>query len=201
MRTALPKPPFVSLELEFVAKNIDEFDAIFDGVIKVDAAVRTLSENVYEKAESNAEELANAVKSSLSQETANMIRFKWGNFSRNNWQVYGGVFAGKSKKRLGSAGFNIGSGLEGFRLIGWARSYGGLKGLQDLKYACRKVRGVHLASEEPKRYPGWIGNENAVVWLDLSLTSKMSLKDLQAAVAGTARPFFRTAKLSMKNLA
>ncbi len=201
MKRKTPTFPYISHELQFVATNNDEFDAILDDTIQISQDLKTVAEKVAEKADINAEEIATVAKNILSHETESLLHFGWGNFSYNSWQIYGDIFARRSKKKIGLAGFNIGSGQERFRLIGWARSFGGLKGLQDLKYACRKVPGVHLASEQPKRYPRWIGNDNAVVWLDLKLNSKMCFDDIQKAIAQTARPFFKATKPAMQALA
>lgn len=192
--------PCISHELQFVATNSDEFYALLDDTIQISQDLKTIAEKVAEKADINAEEIVAATKNVLSHETESLLHIGWGNFSSNSWQIYGDISARRSKKKIGLAGFNIGSGQERFRLIGWARSFGGLKGLQDLKHACRKVPGVHLASEQSKRYPGWIGNNNAVVWLDLKLNSKTCFDDMQKAIAQTAKPFFKTAKSAMQAL-
>jgi hypothetical protein len=60
---------------------------------------------------------------------------------------------------------------------------------------------VRLASEDSKRYPGWVGNDDSVVWLDKPLTREVSRAELQKDVTTKAKRFFKVARPLLRELA
>jgi hypothetical protein len=158
---------------------------------------------VCERADQNARRLLDEVKNVLNSELQGLLRIQWQRFSRDNWQIYGALYMARGPKRkIGTTGFNIGSGQESFRLIGWTRSFGGLNGLEQLAVASSKKNPlVHLASEYPNWYPGWVGGDNVVVWLDQKLNGKTSHESLQNEIARKAMPFFKVARPLLRRLA
>jgi hypothetical protein len=202
----MPKPPcnlpIVSHELEFVAKYEDEVNSICEGTHKVTEAIQQLTISVANKATQNARELLDQLKPELGREIRGLLRIKWQRFSSANWQIYGALYSARGPmKKIGSAGFNVGFSQD-FHVIGWARSFGGLNGLERLAQACsRKNPDVHVASEKATRFPGWIGGEDAVIWLDQKLAVKTSFQELQVELRKRAKPFFRTARPLMRELA
>jgi hypothetical protein len=191
--------PAISRELEFIAQHIDDAEDIYNEEVKVELQLKELSNRIYDRAEDDALVLLGYLKASLLSGIHGLMRVDWTNARDSGFYVWGPIFAARGrKKRMGSVGLYIGTGKVGFRLIGWLFPRGGLDGRSELAHACqKKLPGmkIHLASEDSKRYPGWVGNNDCVVWLDIPLTRKISRDELQNDVSIKSKRFFKVAKL------
>jgi hypothetical protein len=121
------------------------------------------------------------------------------------WRVEGPIFMARGrKKRIGWVGLSIDCGQMGPRLIGWVYPRrGGLDGRSQLAHTCQKKlpeMKVHLASEDSKRFPGWIGSGDGVVWLEKHLTQRISREELRKEIAIKSKRFFKTAKPLLKKI-
>jgi hypothetical protein len=201
-----PTIPAISREIEFIARHTEEADEIRYNECVIEASLKELSDKVYDRANEDVHNLLSHLIMSVSTGSHGLVRIDWKNASKSSWRIYGDIFMARGRKKgIGWVGLNIGSGDERFSLIGWVcPRRGGLDGRLQFARACQKKLPedkVHLASEDSKRYPGWIGNSDAVVWLDKPLTRKIGRDELQGEVATKAKRFFGIAKSLLKTSA
>jgi hypothetical protein len=191
MPSAKVSIPAISRELEFIALHEEDARHIYNDAFKVEASLKELSIRVYDRADKDALALLIHLKAGVIRGVRGLIRVDWKRIGNGDWHVEGRIFMALGRKKgVGWVGLNIGCGEVGFRLIGWVCPRGGLDGRSQLAHTCQKKLPklkVHLASEDRKRYPGWLGNGDAVVWLDKQMTQKMDRDDLQKEIATDAR--------------
>jgi len=208
--TAKARLPAISRELEFIASRYEQADEILSDDIKVDTFVKDLTRKVYERANRDVLTLLNQSTESVSRGIRGAMRIDWDkepkivDWSDVYWGRKGKIFMARGpKKEMGRVGLHVGSGNEGFRLVGWVFPRRvGLDVRAELAHTCKKqMPEVHLASEHKRRYPGWIGYNDAVVWLDHSLSQNDDLGELQKKITTKAKRFFKFAKPILKNLA
>ena len=132
--------PAVTRELDFIANHTEEADDIWDGNVKIDPLLKSLSDTVYKRAEEDACALLESLKDCM-QGSSDGLRINNWHRPRESWEVYSDIFSGAKgrKKKIGWAGLHIGNGKVGFRLIGFmGPRIGGLDGRRKLAAACKK---------------------------------------------------------------
>ena len=160
--------------------------------------MKYLSDAVYKRAEKDAEELLDQLKDSIEKGSNGLLRVNNWHWS-GSWDVWSEIYGGmkERKKNVGWVGLYIGSGDEGFRLIGSMNPrLGGLDGRKKFALACKnKIEQIHLTRDYQKRYPGW---NDCVIWFERKLTLGASREELGADLRKQANRFFKVAAPLLK---
>jgi hypothetical protein len=189
------KFPAVSPEVEFIATHSDEADDIWYDNVKVAPMVKELSDTVYSRADKDVERLLDNLASAMEKGAHGLFRINNWHWPRDEWERYSDMYSGLRgrKKSVGWVGLHVGSGKEGFRLIGFMNpNRGGLDGRKKFTLASQKKnKQIHLTRDDPKRYPGW---NDCVIWFEKKLTLQTTIEELASDVTKETRNFFLIAK-------
>ena len=191
--------PAISREVEFIAKNISEADAIyFDDDIYVEELVKDLTEAVYDRANGTVEELLGRLEEEVLCAVKGVVRIEWVNTDRKlYWSSKGRVYnAHGRKKRIGLAGIDLPCYIRNPpRLIGWVYVLGGQDGRRKLVRACDGKIFARVASDHPKEYSN--GYSDCVIWFDEKLTLATRRDELRKELGLCAKRFFKVVKRIM----
>jgi hypothetical protein len=189
--------PVISHEMKFVSLNIYDIDSVLDGSIKVNAAVKKVTESMYDRVETEVLELLDSLKTTLSASVRQSFRIDQWHKSRQNWDVWSDVHLGVRGRRKRSpafVGFCIGQGPEiGFRLIAYSKlRRGGQDAQSKFGNAMRnRLDGVFLTSDRSARYSQW---KDYTIWFDHILKPNTSHRGLDATFRKRAKAFFKAAR-------
>ena len=193
--------PAISPELGFLSRNWAVAEEILDK--KGNGAVKELTNAVFVRAGEHADAVFGKLEESMSARLSGVLRIDWANTNRaENWASWGRLYLPRGRTRVGSAGIWLGFDAMALRLIGWVwPRWGGLDGRRELVRICqRKVSGVCLPYEHPKKYPG-LTEDEGIIWLDEQISERVAADDLARNVGLRARKFFKTARPVLQELA
>jgi hypothetical protein len=174
----LPSLTAVSKEVEFIARFAEEADIIKDEGI-ADPIVTRLTKLVYSRADADVLSLLNEIERAVTGAVRGLIRIGWKRPRLGSWNVWGTFHPPRGPKRqLGNVGLEITWGKDAFRLLGWVNPRGNsLTERQRFAHQCSQLgASVLLISDNRKRYQNWEGD--AVIWMDIDLSSRPSIGDL-----------------------
>jgi hypothetical protein len=186
--------PAISREIEFIALNWPAVEEVLD---RDGEQLSELTNAVWERAQADVYKLFRALEVEMSEVVRGLVRIDWINTDRGaNWESWGSVFMPMGpKKRIAYVGFWLGEVPLALRLVGWIRPrYGGVDGRRRLVQQCeRKVKGVCLPYDYPKRYPS-LTEQHPVVWFDQQLSLTTALNTLAMDLRRASKIFFKAAR-------
>lgn len=196
----------ISREVEFIALNVAVADELWEESegISINDDFRQLSNKIYRRADEDVRDLLQHLRDGLSAGIERSVRVKWHPVRDHQWVIWGDIHSSTHgrKKDIGWIGLCIGSGHEGFRLIGHSTpSRGGREGRSEVIHLCQKkmpAMKVHLSSNDSRRYPDW---PECVIWFSKELKCGMDRGQLRSDVASQGRKFLKIASPVLRRLA
>ena len=182
--------PAISHEADFYMRNWSTVDKIIDHK-RFDPSIRELTQTIYDRAEQDIRVLLMATKEAFDEGVKGLLRVGELHRSQDSGEVWSNIFMPSGrKKRIASVGlyWDLDEDEKVPVLIGWVYARGGQAGKDKIMRACKHIQGLYKI-------------EYSVVWFEKRLTPKSSRDELCLEIKQRAKPFFKTARAVLKELA